>query len=126
MFAQIYFGGISSTLLSFLPEELKEYFKNHTCFPSLSLSIPLFPLFSFLAPLSVLLSSLTYLDGMDFIWHGKGRCAQDLLRCSADPWLSQHPLTLQTGAAATDVETSLYQLRAELMLNDHLLCIRKG
>lgn len=33
MFAQIYFGGISSTLLSFLPQELKEYFKNAFIFP---------------------------------------------------------------------------------------------
>ena len=65
-FAQIYFGGISSTLLSFLPRELEEYFKTTFVFPclplSLSLFILVFPLFSFLAHLSALLSSLTYLS----------------------------------------------------------------
>ena len=40
MFAQIYFGGISSTLLSFLCKELEEYFKTTFIFP---LSLCLYP-----------------------------------------------------------------------------------
>ena len=40
MFAQIYFGGISSTLLSFLCKELEEYFKTTSILP---LSLSLYP-----------------------------------------------------------------------------------
>lgn len=87
MFAQIYFEGISSTLLSFLPKELEEYFKTTFIFSlSLSLCSPYF--------LSLLLCPSFFLDllefGMDFICHGmeKALGAQDLLHCIADPWLS--------------------------------------
>lgn len=59
MFAQIYFGGMSSTLLSFLPKELEESFKN-TFIAFLSLYPSICPLSSFL--ISLCLSSLTCLD----------------------------------------------------------------
>ena len=46
MFAQIYFGGISSTLLSFLRKELEECFKTTFIFPlSLSLYPSVLPIF---------------------------------------------------------------------------------
>ena len=81
MFAQIYFGGISSTLLSFLRKELEECFKTTFIF-SLSLCpfIPLFSLFSFLAPLSVLLSSLKYLSSawVFSVMAWKGCCSPGL------------------------------------------------
>lgn len=75
MFAQIYFGGISSTLLSFLPKELEEHFKN--TFISLSFYPSVAP-----GTLPLLLSFCPsfFLDllgcNMDFICCGmeKGRC----------------------------------------------------
>ena len=73
MFAQIYFEGISSTLLSFLPKELRRVFQNHIYFLSLSLFIPLFSLFSVLAPLSFFLPCPTWVwHGFYLSWRGKG------------------------------------------------------
>jgi hypothetical protein len=58
MFTQFYFGGISPTLLCFLPKELKDCFKNNFCI-FLYQSIALYFLPSFLY---VFLFSLTCLD----------------------------------------------------------------
>lgn len=127
MFAQIYFGGISSTLLSFLPKELKEYFKNTLIFP-LSIFSPLLPpIFSPYFCLSVL-SSLTYLDStwilLSVIARNRPVMARADWTCSAAilPWLSQHPFMLQTGADATHGETSVNQVRATDVCSMQSLC----
>lgn len=88
MFAQIYFGGISSTLLSFLPKELKEYFKNTLIFP-LSIFFPSVASYFFSLLLSFCAFFLDLLGfNMDFIichsteqaCYGQGRL--DLLCCN--------------------------------------------
>lgn len=114
MFAQIYFGGISSTLLSFLPKELEEHFKN--TFISLSFYPSVAP-----GTLPLLLSFCPsfFLDllgcDMDFICRGTGKGCWDRggvvsLCCKAAPQHSWCPFTSQPTAVATAAETSVHQV----------------
>lgn len=131
MFAQIYFGGISSTLLSFLLQELKEYFKNAFIFPLfLSLCCPLYSFLaslflSFFHPWPAWLQRGFICHVMEKACCGRGRA--DLLPCSA-----------ASGSLSTHVHYKLEQLNwwkdpsqptrhhrplrsAKLVLTDHIL-----
>lgn len=126
MFAQIYFGGISSMLLSVLPKELEECFKNtFICIPPfLFLCCPLFAFLTFFCtslPLDLFGSN------MDFVCCGleKPCYSQSERSCPATalPWALTAPtytanshVTACRGhkhsyTTATSVETSMDQVR---------------
>lgn len=123
MSVQIYFGVISSTLLCFSSQRFRRVFQKHIHVPSLFL--PLHPpIFSF----SVSFYPSFFFDllgfSMDFSlsWQRKGPCGQgrlDLLCCHTYSGLLQHPLRLQTRAAATDVETPVNQVSVRDLCSMH-------
>lgn len=135
MFAQIYFGGISSTLLSFLPKELEEHFKN--TFISLSFYPSVAP-----GTLPLLLSFCPsfFLDllgcDMDFIcpWHGKGllgpgRGGLALLQGSPSAFLVSLYITTHSSGNCCRNFCPPSQHdgplpNAEPVLTVHLLCVR--
>lgn len=124
MFVPIYFGVISSTLLCcFLPKELEGYFKHTFIFPlSFYHCCPLFSLSVLLPYFDLLGFHVDFLcHGMEMAHCGQGRV--DMLCCHGDPWLSQHPLKLQSRAAAADVETPVTQVNVRDLRSVHSSCL---
>lgn len=108
MFAQIYFGVISSTLLS-SSQRIRGVFQKHIYFSSLSFNP------SASSYCLSFCSSFFLGFNMDFLCHDEekasyGQSMVDMLHCHSDSWLSQHSFKLQTRAAATDIETSVNQV----------------
>lgn len=132
MFAQIYFGVISSTLLSFLPKELEGYFKNTFIFP---LSFQSLCSLLFYLILSVFLPWPTWIQlGLSSVmawkrpavWPGHG----DLPHCHADPrLLSIHVCWSSCNWWKSFCRSSQRPgplLNAKLVVTGHVLYVRRN